>query len=272
MSAATKMSEAILKKKFASCGQSIAKFVESELRLSKGHRESVEVILAQLIMMDSDAASQLAKRYVAEVWGRMRYENLDGKLSESQVARKIKRAEAWEKYGDLLRPAEQKVKDALRGISAERAEKLDNSPIAWRRFLSQTLPELSKLGIIDFAHISIAKPSRSRKILNSLEDKRAAIAEVVKKASSFDRMVEALDAIKVGGKLLGDCTGADLLREAVALEEFAAEATAQSVFYRQLASIVGKTKTVREAADRAGVVGLLTSRFHEPDFVCEGNA
>lgn len=89
------------------------------------------------------------------------------------------------------------------------------------------------------------------------------LALQAEKAASFDRMVLALDAIQVGTKLLGDCTGADLLREAVKLEEMAKEATAQSVFYRQLAAIVGKTTTVRTANDRAGILGLLTDRYQE---------
>lgn len=83
------------------------------------------------------------------------------------------------------------------------------------------------------------------------------------KVKAFDRMVEALDAVSVNGKLLGDCTGGDLLRAAVQLEESSRHATAQSQFYRQLAAIVGKTNTVREAGNRAGVVGILTHHFKE---------
>lgn len=86
-------------------------------------------------------------------------------------------------------------------------------------------------------------------------------SKVREKAVAFDRMVEALDAVEVNGKFLGDCTGADLLRAAVELEEQAREATAQSQFYRQLAAIVGKTVTVRSYTDRAGIVGLITSRY-----------
>lgn len=86
---------------------------------------------------------------------------------------------------------------------------------------------------------------------------------VKQKAQVFDRMVEALDAVTVGDKLLGDCTGADLLREAVRLESEAKEMTAQATFYRQLAAIVGKTTTVRSYNDRGQIVGLITARYKE---------
>lgn len=112
------------------------------------------------------------------------------------------------------------------------------------------------------------RQSMKTRVQNQIKDWEEAAAEeriLTAKAASFDRMVAALDAITVGHKLLGDCTGADLLREAHRLETIAGGLTAQAVFYRELAAIAGKTNTVRSAADRIGVVRLLTTHFKEAD-------
>lgn len=83
------------------------------------------------------------------------------------------------------------------------------------------------------------------------------------KASEFDKLVEMLDHMKVGDKLLGDCTKADLLREAVRLDQVAGEIGVHTAFLRRLAALVGPVGTVREVNDRAGVVALLTHEFRE---------
>lgn len=82
------------------------------------------------------------------------------------------------------------------------------------------------------------------------------------KADAFDKIVEMLDHHSVDGKMLGDCTRADLLREAVRLDDLAGEATMYASLYRQLASMIGKS-TVRTANDRGGIVALLNLTFKE---------
>lgn len=93
---------------------------------------------------------------------------------------------------------------------------------------------------------------------------RAWVEAQAAKAESFDRVVEMLDHTRVGNKLLGDCTKADLLRAAVELQEQAGEATLYAALYRDLAAIVGNTGTVREASDRGKIVALLTTTHKEP--------
>lgn len=82
------------------------------------------------------------------------------------------------------------------------------------------------------------------------------------KARSFDRIVEMLDHLDVNGKVLGDCTRADLLRAAVRLEEQSEDAKVRAAMYRELAKIVGN-QTVREASNRGQIVALLTTTFQE---------
>lgn len=83
------------------------------------------------------------------------------------------------------------------------------------------------------------------------------------KVEAFDRIVEALDLIKVGQKLLGDCTKADLLRASAELKGSAGELLVRSELYRELAKLVGPTGTVRQAANRGKIVALLTHTFKE---------
>lgn len=83
------------------------------------------------------------------------------------------------------------------------------------------------------------------------------------KVEAFDRIVEMLDHMKVGNKLLGDCTRADLLRAAVQAQDQAGEWGLRASLYKQLAGMVG-TGTVREASNRGQIVALLTTTFKEP--------
>lgn len=80
------------------------------------------------------------------------------------------------------------------------------------------------------------------------------------KAETLDKIIEMLDLVKVGNKLLGDCTKADLIRAALELESMSAATAVQAVFYRSLAKIIG-TATVRGAAGRGEIVALLTHSF-----------
>lgn len=85
---------------------------------------------------------------------------------------------------------------------------------------------------------------------------------MTQKARTFDRIVEMLDARTVDGKQLGDCTRADLLREARRLDSEAEEMTLDAELYRELASVIGN-QTVRAAAGRDKIVALLTHRWGE---------
>jgi len=91
---------------------------------------------------------------------------------------------------------------------------------------------------------------------------REHVNNVVAKSVSFDRIVEMLDHYDVEGKLLGDCTRSDLLRAAALAQGHAGEWAMRASFYKELASIIGKG-TVREAANRGQIVGLLTTTFSE---------
>lgn len=83
------------------------------------------------------------------------------------------------------------------------------------------------------------------------------------KAATLDRIIDMLDHLKVGNKILGDCTKPDLLRAAVAAEQAAGEITVQAGFYRLLADLIPVGETVRTASDRGKIVALLTHQFRE---------
>lgn len=85
------------------------------------------------------------------------------------------------------------------------------------------------------------------------------------KARAFDRVVEKLDHERVGDKLLGDCTKADLLRAAVSAEQIAGQMTINAAFYRLMADLVPQGQTVRQSNKRGDIVALLTTTFKEPE-------
>lgn len=157
------------------------------------------------------------------------------------------------------------IRERAPGYFLQKPEKI----VDWTATLSAALrAEFVYAGVLAaLARARTADSTRPENVERTIEKRRVLGGKKSgakeQKVKAFDRMVEALDAVEVNGKFLGDCTGADLLRAAVELEEQAREATAQSQFYRQLAAIVGKTTTVRSYNDRAGIVGLITSRYKE---------
>lgn len=90
------------------------------------------------------------------------------------------------------------------------------------------------------------------------------IKATIAKAEQFSRIVEMLDAHRVGDKQLGDCTKGDLLRAAADAEAMAGEATMNAQFYRLMAGLLPEHGvTVRQANNRKEVVALLTLTFSE---------
>lgn len=77
------------------------------------------------------------------------------------------------------------------------------------------------------------------------------------KVAKFDKLIEYLDHMQIGTKRLGDCTRADLEREAARLEGNVTEISDHIHFLRSMATLIGNKKTVRQA-DRARVLTLLS--------------
>lgn len=159
-----------------------------------------------------------------------------------------------------------KISDAIRKCTDEEFAPL-LSPADAKAMVLNVIKEnvLDQLEDKDWEVVDhiITYSSDTRKNAKAAEAVRRAVELIEEKAKSFDRMVLALDAITVGGKVLGDCTGSDLLREAVKLEEATKQMTTQSVFYRSLAEIVGKTTTVRAASERGQVIALLNTTYKD---------
>lgn len=84
------------------------------------------------------------------------------------------------------------------------------------------------------------------------------------KVAAFDKMVEMLDHLTVGNKALGDCSRADLVREATRIQGMSEELSVRAAFYMRLSRMIG-SGTVREAQDRAKIVGLITTTFREEE-------
>lgn len=82
------------------------------------------------------------------------------------------------------------------------------------------------------------------------------------KVKAFDALIARFDSQYVGAKLFGDCTRADLLREAVRSEEAAGKLTSDAAFYRAVAAVIGN-ETVRAHQHRDKVVALLTTTSKE---------
>lgn len=135
---------------------------------------------------------------------------------------------------------------------------------AW--FNSQPEPIKSEIALYGMSQVLIRVKARDLKgpapaLAASRHDKKVA-TRVREKAKAFDRIVELLDHLDVNGKVLGDCTRADLLRAAVQLDQQSEDAKVRAAMYRELAAIVGN-KTVREASNRGQIVALLTTTFKE---------
>ena len=262
-------SRKLLERKLAEAG-SLRSFVEAELRLNKGNRAATMRTFNELLQISDSARVRIAREFVGGVYSDLRKDEEHKKRVEEikhPVAKKTAAAESdfatYARKNDNSRC----IGHGSQSLPDEELEKLGTGRCDIRPFVERIIPAdvLATWDQSDWMDTATDFKNlwRRRKEYRSYQKAKRAHDLNAEKAASFDRMVLALDAIQVGNKLLGDCTGGDLLREAVRLEEFAKEATAQSVFYRQLASIVGKTATVREAGDRAGIVGLITSQYKE---------
>ncbi len=247
---------------------SLKTFVEQALRNHKGNRKSATASLEHLLECSQSARHWLASDFVETVYQSMKSAEDEKRAYEVEERRRIASMKRYQQY--------KIVDDALGRLEGEAHALSDLDIHAYfgnvkgpanvlieKHFTKEVLKlarpyDRKKIGKI-FEDIR-----RSREIDNRLKECMAELHTNADKAASFDRIVMALDAVKVGGKLLGDCTGGDLLREAAKLEAIANEMTAQAVFYRQLAEIVGKTTTVREASNRVGIVGLLSTHYNEP--------
>lgn len=84
---------------------------------------------------------------------------------------------------------------------------------------------------------------------------------IVRKAKAFDRLIERLDHQYVGGKLLGDCTRADLLRAAQNASQGESSLNLDRTLYTELAALLKGDETVREARQRGEVRKLLENRY-----------
>lgn len=135
--------------------------------------------------------------------------------------------------------------------------------LSWARKLPDALfSEIILAGLIKSIagsreRLHLGGPAR---VVQSARVSAARQAATREKARLLDRVIEALDARQIGDKRLGDCTRADLLREAYRLDAEAAEMTLDATLYRAIAALIGNA-TVREYSDRGQVVALLTSRF-----------
>lgn len=285
-----KMTDTLLVKRFEET-KSLDKFLREEIRKQKLPRNVVPV-LAGLLSVSPRARTEAAKWCVENVMVILRAEEArkrDRELEklERQYQKKTGKTSAQTWQEQQIKREEERENEKRRKQNAlsghwelgKRLEKLSDTTLvalgknstAIKEFVQAFPDDIQKEITRHWIEEDWEKASDgARRIVGTRNANREYRKEIetqklnAEKAASFDRMVMALDAISVAGKLLGDCTGGDLIREAVKLEEMAKEATAQSVFYRQLAGIVGKTKTVREASDRAGIVGLLTTHYKEP--------
>jgi hypothetical protein len=265
----SKMSEILLEREF-SREKTLKNFVRARLKVHNGHMAVTVKEVVFVLQKHPDAQALVCEFFVSAQLAEMRSDEAATKvLRPSGVSARVKEFEREKNRQhdartghNILGAAASKLSDFLLEVYIKRPEEGDD-------FISATLPKKVLKSWTkydwDVARRGLQTIVGSRRRRAELEKFDAELEVQEAKAKSFDRMVMALDAIQVGKKLLGDCTGADLLREAVTLEEIAKSATAQSVFYRQLAAVVGKTQTVREADNRAGIVGLITSRFKEED-------
>lgn len=261
------MRATLLEKKYKSA-KTLPSFVQNEIVADGGKSGEAIKLLAELLGISADARAQIAIHYVEAVHDEMREAAAEAAKKAKYQALDEKNAEIKVRVNPMLQ--------AIEAMSAEECQKYEEFGSTWRsldRNEKRMMKDFSRKLGLDHRKW---KDDEWRKILRSLRwrciderrdreerEEQNLLDANERKVAAFDRMVMALDALRVGNKVLGDCTGGDLLREAARLEALANQVTAQSVFYRQLAAIVGKAATVREASDRAGIVGLLTSRYKE---------
>ena len=257
-----------LEQKFAQGNSSLNAFIKAELRVNNYKRHDVIPLVNELLEFSAVARNQAATSLVEEIYQEFRKAEEEKKrlLTFARRSRRSRRVE--DKRAIKAAQALSFLEKTLWEMPEEKLHSyLETKYHREKVLIKDLLPsdlrprfEQTELMKIKNMYLIIKQKRTQQKITDAY---KIELDKQLEKAASFDRMVMALDAIQVGGKILGDCTGGDLLREASRLEEMANQITAQSVFYRQLAVIVGKTTTVREAADRAGIVGLLTTHYKE---------
>lgn len=265
----TKLHDGLIERKYKSA-HTLRGFVQTEITASAGKCGEAVKLLAKLLEISEDARARMAEEYVHLVHEELRAGAAKARDDAKWGARQNRREEIHAKVEPALH--------AIEALSAQDCQKYENFVWNWKHLNGKEKRALKgfcrKLGL-DYKEWGDGEWRRVLKALKwRCDDERREREEREeqnrleadeRKIAAFDRMVMALDALRVGNKSLGDCTGGDLLREAARLEALANQVTAQSVFYRQLAAIVGKVATVREASDRAGIVGLLTSRYREEE-------
>lgn len=106
--------------------------------------------------------------------------------------------------------------------------------------------------------IDITK-NRLEKNASAREVKRV----VVQKAKAFDKIIERLDYQWVGGKLLRDCTRADLLRAGQNNAGSENKLSINRTLYIELAAFLKGSETVSEARVRGEVRKLLEHHYVE---------
>lgn len=258
-----KITDKLLLREYARHSGSLQTFIRDRLKFHKGATAPVTAELAELVRHRDGARQTVCSAFVSTIKEEMR-------ATLAQPTRPFRPSKALQKWDQeqrnkkLRAKAHDTIADHLYRLDEGYLRTLERDPEAYIKSLLS--PEVLKIWDGDDwlearqgLRVVISSKARQRQA----EDEHKKLEAQAEKAKAFDRMVLALDAIQVGQKLLGDCTGADLLREAARLESMANEMTAQSVFYRQLADIVGKTTTVRTASDRSGIVALIGSRFKE---------
>lgn len=274
----SKIREQLTRAQFKGYNGSLRSLIRAQLASDSGRREQTVQNVIVLLETSEAARREAAADIVGIVRDQMRAD-LALKRQDAKRQELFRRHEhAKLQYGQFYAENGAAIAQAIKSITRivdelpdADLDRLARSPESIiRAFIKERAPLLGKIPggpprqLIELIKHGTKRSSGGREWRRKLQAKKDQIESNKIKASSFDRMVMALDAITVGRKLLGDCTGADLLREAVRLEELAKEVTAQSVFYRELAAIVGKTATVRAADNRAGIVGLLTSHYRDP--------
>ena len=272
----SQMKRSLVEAKFRKAG-TLRNFIERELAGTKGVRKHVYDEVAQLLLVSEKVRKAVAVVYTDQIYEEMRGAALAQAAERAREANIAKISKRIDKEEKTIRDTQAKCVEghnALADILNDTAEEklnpllnLCNGVEDFNKFVREVLPSetLAVWTSNDWrtAYMGACRiQSRREKDRRWLEE-AARIAATEEKARSFERIILALDAVTVGGKLLGDCTGGDLLREAARLEAGAGHLTAQAVFHRELAAIVGKTTTVREANDRGKVLALLSTTYKE---------
>jgi hypothetical protein len=272
----SQMKRSLVEAKFKKAG-TLRNFIEQELAGTKGVRKHVYDEVAQLLLVSEKVRKAVAVLYTDQIHNEMHEAALRQAAVRDRaanIAKLTKQIDAEEKnIRDTQTERVKNHKKLAEVLDAADDAKLNSvihsrdSEAEFAKFVHSILPSenLTVWTLEDwrtaFRGMCSIKSRRDK-------DRRwfeevARVAATEEKARSFERIILTLDAMTVGSKLLGDCTGGDLLREAARLEAGAGHLTAQAVFYRELAAIVGKTTTVREANDRGKVLALLSTTYKE---------